>query len=327
MASNYSNLSIIIPVYNEQRNVINILNILNNQTIDDFEVIIVDDGSTDKTALIVKNYEPKNFSLIFIQQSNMGAAKAREKAIRHSKSKYVALVDCDDSLNVDSLEKAMMSLQTQKSNIALFNLHYKQSADSDVERTFLYFTNENVIDGMRAFENSISYWGLHAFGIYERELFISAYNIYQNLNTEEYNYLNNDEIISRICFSQARNISFSDGDYFFITNSASTTRRVNANYYNVIHNAFLLHDYILNLDTDKNKKRYIDEVYKLTISTIWGVSIRYFKWRKILSKQERILWCDLITKSAKRVVESSRIEKPNLICKSRIQLYFIRYFI
>lgn len=66
------NLSVIIPVYNEEKNVINILQSLECQSLTGFNVIVIDDGSKDMTASLVKEYKPSSYSLSLIQQSNMG---------------------------------------------------------------------------------------------------------------------------------------------------------------------------------------------------------------------------------------------------------------
>ncbi len=331
MTNIYSNLTVIVPVFNEGKNVLTLLKILSEQTICGFEVIFIDDGSSDNTIDIIEEYvhegQKNKFTLRLIKQSNMGAAKARENAIRFAATKYVALVDCDDFLSSDSLENAMSNILLDKVNISLFKLHYAKEVNDISSSTFEYFTNRKIIDGYDAFSNCISNWGIHAFGIYERQLFVNAYDIYNRLNKGSINYLNNDEVVSRICFSSSKRIGLSEGDYFFINNAESTTRRINVNYYKVIYNAFFLLVYIQEQYAKDRHAVLINEAYKLIVSTIWSVTVRYKKWYKKLSDSERKLWRDLIKKSAIDVSRNIKYDRKSLPIKSKVQLFIIRHFI
>ena len=327
MIEEYKKLTVIVPVYNEEKNIYKLLNNLNQQSIKGFEVIVVDDGSTDKTVEILETYISDSFHLRLIKQRNMGAAKARENAIKAAKGDYVALVDCDDLLASDSIEKAMIFLIKNNLNISLFNLHYvNNNSDPASQQVFQYYTDKQIISGYEAFVNCISYWGIHAFGIYEKNIFIEAYDEYNSLNQESVNYLNNDEVISRICFSVSERVGMSNGHYYFISNPESTTRRVNKNYYRVIHNAFYLLQYIQTRDERINNDFVVYETYKLIVSTVWGVFIRFKKWKKGLDASERNMWQDLIKKSVKNILFLKKKNHFRLSVKSRLQLLLIRYF-
>ncbi|MGG5216349.1 MULTISPECIES: glycosyltransferase family 2 protein [Rahnella] len=326
MIEEYKKLTVIVPVYNEEKNIYKLLNNLNQQSIKDFEVIVVDDGSTDKTVEILEAYISDSFRLRLIKQCNMGAAKARENAIKDAKGDYVALVDCDDLLASDSLEKTMSFLIKNNLNISLFNLHYVNNGNLTSDQVFQYYTNKDIISGYEAFANCISYWGVHAFGIYEKKIFIKAYDEYNSLNQESVNYLNNDEVISRICFSLSQRVGMSNGNYYFINNPESTTRRVNKNYYRVIHNAFYLLQYIKTCDERTNNDLIVHETYKLIVSTVWGVFVRFKKWKKELDASERSMWQDLIKNSAKNILSLEKKNHFRLTVKSRLQLLLIRYF-
>ena len=103
-------VSIILPTYNRvnviERAVYSIL----NQTYENFELIIVDDGSKDDTEQIVTAIEDKRIRYIALGQ-NRGPAAARNEGVRQSKYNYIAFQDSDDEWKSDKLEKQMKTLQ------------------------------------------------------------------------------------------------------------------------------------------------------------------------------------------------------------------------
>lgn len=94
MASKTKNVSIIIPMYNEQRYIARCLDSLKHQTYKDFEIILIDDGSKDNTVEIAKWYH-KDFDLTILQQKNSGPGKARNRWAKEAKGDIIVLVDAD----------------------------------------------------------------------------------------------------------------------------------------------------------------------------------------------------------------------------------------
>ena len=86
--------SVIIPAYNAALYIKNSINSVLNQTIGDFEVLVVDDGSTDNTREIVMTFQDKR--LRYVYQSNGGVSSARNMGIRNAKGKYICFLDADD---------------------------------------------------------------------------------------------------------------------------------------------------------------------------------------------------------------------------------------
>ena len=317
-------LSVIIPAYNEEANILTILATLDRQSLQGFVVIVVDDGSTDNTAALVESYQPKQFTLQLLRQENKGAARARENAIRYSTSKYIAVIDCDDSLADDSLEKAFAPLASNSAiDISLFKLNYVDSITKSTMGKFVYYTTNKNLSGKDVFAHCIRSWGVHAFGIYNRNVILSAYELYDTINEEGINYLNNDEVISRISFDLAETIYLSEGDYYFINNVNSTTRRVNHNYCKVLHNAFFLLEYIKKKDPAPNKELLVNDAWALIISTLWGVSVRYFKWYKALTSSERLEWRALIRHSVRRVRQGIKNSGIVFTQKTKSQLILL----
>ena len=86
--------SVVIPLYNKETHLKKTLALVLQQDFSDFEVIIVNDGSTDNSVKVVESFSDKRIELF--HQKNKGAAAARNFGIEKAKAKYIALIDADD---------------------------------------------------------------------------------------------------------------------------------------------------------------------------------------------------------------------------------------
>src|SRR5690625_6791695 len=110
-------ISVIMPAYNEERYIAESIQSILNQTFQDFELIIVDDGSTDKTFEIASSFNDPRVKLY--KQQNSGPAAARNKALSLAKGKYIALQDADDRSKPERLEKQYDFLENNLDYIAV----------------------------------------------------------------------------------------------------------------------------------------------------------------------------------------------------------------
>ena len=97
-------ISVIIPTYNNEKYIKRSVNSLINQTYKDIEIIIVNDGSTDKTEEICKNLMKEHKNIQYIYQKNGGAAKARNTGLKMAKGQYIGFLDADDWADDDMYE-------------------------------------------------------------------------------------------------------------------------------------------------------------------------------------------------------------------------------
>src|SRR6185437_2451968 len=95
-------VSVIIPSFNCANHISATIDSIRNQTLQSFELIIVDDGSTDDTKAVVKSYLDKRIK--FIYQDNRGVSGARNRGALEARGKFVAFVDADDSVAPETLE-------------------------------------------------------------------------------------------------------------------------------------------------------------------------------------------------------------------------------
>ncbi len=107
-------VSVIIPTYNRAHLIGRAIQSVLNQTYQDFELIVVDDGSTDNTEEIVKDFQNKDERIKYIYQNNQGASGARNTGIKNAKGKYIAFLDSDDEWLPEKLEKQIQLFKNSK---------------------------------------------------------------------------------------------------------------------------------------------------------------------------------------------------------------------
>lgn len=98
-------VSIIVPVYNTEKYLRPCLDSIQAQTFKDFEAVLVDDGSTDKSGEICDEYAAKDSRFVVVHKQNEGVTKARITAFEHSKGEYITFIDSDDIVHSCYIDK------------------------------------------------------------------------------------------------------------------------------------------------------------------------------------------------------------------------------
>lgn len=114
-------ISIVIPVYNVEKYIEQCIDSILNQTYPYFELICVDDGSTDSSYEILKKYEKQDSRVIVIQQKNQYAGVARNRGMEIAKGKYILFLDADDFIEENTLELLVDYAEKQKTEVLVFD--------------------------------------------------------------------------------------------------------------------------------------------------------------------------------------------------------------
>lgn len=104
-------VSVIIPAYNCEHTIIKSLESVVNQTYSNWEIIVVNDGSNDRTSLVIEQFIAKEMlrdNIHLINQQNQGPSAARNKGIDHAKGEFIAFLDADDEWLPCKLEKQLV---------------------------------------------------------------------------------------------------------------------------------------------------------------------------------------------------------------------------
>lgn len=114
-------ISVVIPLYNKEKQIAKTLKTVLDQTFQDFEIVIVNDGSTDNSVAEVEKFSDPRIRLI--HQKNAGVSAARNKGIAEAKGNFIALLDADDEWKPDYLE-TQMHLATKYPECDVFATNY-----------------------------------------------------------------------------------------------------------------------------------------------------------------------------------------------------------
>ena len=134
---NKPTVSIIIPTYNREQLIARSIKSVLNQTYQDFEIIIVDDASTDNTEEVISNFNDKRIRYIR-HEKNKGAAAARNTGIRAARCDYIAYQDSDDEWLPEKLARQMELLEDASPQVGVIYTGFWKTENH--RRTYIPFS-------------------------------------------------------------------------------------------------------------------------------------------------------------------------------------------
>lgn len=138
-------VSIIVPVYNVEKYLRKCIDSLINQTLNDIEIICINDGSTDKSLKILKEYKNKDSRIILLNQENSGQSVARNRGIEIAKGEYLGFVDPDDWIDLDYYEKLYNAAISTNVDIATAGIIRITGIK---QKKFLQFNEETITENI-----------------------------------------------------------------------------------------------------------------------------------------------------------------------------------
>ena len=137
-------LSIIVPVYNDEKHIENCLNSLLKQTIE-VDVIVVDDGSTDNTTSIVKNICKEHNNIHYFYKENEGIAITRNFGVSKVETEYFGFLDSDDTCKSDMAEKMLNKIEEEKADVCFSNFTWLYENGKRKESKDVFYLNKKDI--------------------------------------------------------------------------------------------------------------------------------------------------------------------------------------
>lgn len=128
-------VSVIVPIYNAEKYLERTIGSLLSQTIDNYEILLINDGSTDGSKEIIKYYEENYDKVISFSKENGGQSSARNYGISKAKGKYLAFIDADDYIDNSFLEKMYNKAIQNDADICFCNYYhvYEDKIEKDRE--------------------------------------------------------------------------------------------------------------------------------------------------------------------------------------------------
>lgn len=130
---NMCKVSVVIPVYNAEKYLRECLESIRNQSLKDIQVIMVDDGSTDKSVDILQDYVNIDERFYLIQQRNLYAGNARNKGMEVARGEYIIFLDSDDIFETTMLEEMYYSAFTNDVDIVLCDAYFFDNVTKEIQ--------------------------------------------------------------------------------------------------------------------------------------------------------------------------------------------------
>ena len=137
-------VSVIVPVYNVEKYIEKCLESLVNQTLEDIEIIIVNDGSTDNSKKIIEKYL-KNKKVVYLEKSNGGLSSARNYGIPYAKGEYIGFIDSDDYIEKTMFEKMYNKAIEEKSDMVECDFLWEYPNKIKIDTGKIYSTKKSAI--------------------------------------------------------------------------------------------------------------------------------------------------------------------------------------
>ena len=255
---NKIDISIIVPIYNAEKYLNKCLDSLTKQTKKELEFILVNDGSTDKTEEIIKEYQDKRIK--YFKNKNQGIGKTRNFGISKSSGKYLMFVDSDDYLEKDACEILYKKISKEGADLAICDF-YKVYENGKTEEIHLPKFSSTTLKKTPSLINDInlSPWNK----IYKREL-ITKNNLkfIENLKYEDAPFVIN-------AMDKAKKIVKVDEclNYYVIHGNSETTVR-DKKCFDILKIVAIIRENL------KEKKYLKEEIDKLTVRILTNYTIQ-----------------------------------------------------
>ncbi|VYT80160.1 glycosyltransferase [Clostridium tertium] len=244
-------ITIILPIYNVEKYLEKSLKSILDQSYKDYELIVVDDGSTDKSLKILNKYKSKFQKIRIFTQDNIGVSEARNLALSHAKGDYILFVDSDDFLKEDMVEKMACKAKESQSDIVISNyyLYYEENkfhkAISDMPNIITYQSGQ-VVDMMLRYKFQGQLWN---------KLFKHSLLKENDFSFEKGRYIQDIFPVFKV-INKAKKITYIDDElYFYRQREGSTVNKRNKKLTEDFYHAMTsIINYIEENEIDVNKK-------------------------------------------------------------------------
>lgn len=139
-------VSIIVPVFNKKKYLNGVLESIRQQEFNDFECILVDDGSTDGSQNICDVFSKKDTRFITVHMSNSGVSNARNTGLKRARGKYITFIDADDSIDINYLKKLVDDIENTGADLVITGMKKYWEDTNNVEYL------KTPINGLYAFK-------------------------------------------------------------------------------------------------------------------------------------------------------------------------------
>lgn len=277
-------ISVIIPAYNAEKTIERCLNSVINQTYNNLEIIVVNDGSTDNTETVVKSLASVDGRVRLITIENGGVSHARNTGIDSAKGEYITFVDSDDYID-DSMYESLLNL-IKKYNVKIAHSSYKNVDENKNVISIVGNTNRIVIQNHDEAIECLIGGKLFAGGLWNK---LYSSELFDGCRLDESIRINEDVLLNFILFDKIEKSAYTDNAYYnYVANLSSSTHTSNA--YFKYNQSLYVSKIILEKSQGKSyeqlaKRRVADNVLGLYKGCVFSrLKRNSFEYRNVLDK-------------------------------------------
>lgn len=274
-------ISIIIPVFNGEKYIEKCLESILNQKFKEYEVIVINDGSKDRTLDIINKYEMKDKRINIYSQENLGPSASRNSGIKKARGQYLAFIDADDFITDQYLES--MIFKCEKENLDLVTCGYIDVSKYGKVELNDFFDQYNANSKEEFIKCILSGVGGTLWGkLFKREIIVD-----NNLLLDEELFMCEDLIfVLKYIFLCNSFNSIKDNLYVYNRlNARSISSNINFTYY---ENLLLVIKKIENiLIEEKINEKFIADIISERIIDL-SIKFIYLQSNSKISKRERV---------------------------------------
>jgi len=214
-------ISVLIPVYNTEKYLARTIQSIIDQTFSDWELICVNDGSTDNSPHILANFAKNDNRIKILQKENSGwASIPLNLGLNHSQGQYIIAVGCDDYLSSDCLEKALTKAKSTQADSVVVDMEFVYPDQPEKKGRIWQGLNGDrsiTLTNRQAVELSLD-WQIHGAILWNGDLL-------RKTRFEE-SGMNGDEFTVRFLLLNSNKIVFSEGIYYYMQHMESITKKI-----------------------------------------------------------------------------------------------------
>lgn len=309
--------SIIIPVYNAEKTLLQTVESVVQQTYPNWELILVDDCSTDKSWMIEENCA-RHYSNVFAIKTSVNSGSAKhpcDLGMSMANGDYCLMVGNDDEISNNYLECLLQCIDKFNPDVMLSRCLVKDFKTKTVDNIL---PNEEidlkrVYSGKEACLMTLPSWNVCANGMaFKRDLYKAV------LEENPYNYMNSDEYSTRVLLIHAHRVAFSNGEYVYWQLQSSITHKNSVRLYESLYVDAMLVGF---------SKFYYDEemakiMYKKFLCHMIVFQKRFYKFRRLCSDEENNTIKSIISENYDAIL------KYRCYCNTlHLSVYALNYYV
>ena len=297
-------VSVLVAVYNAEEYLCKCIDSLLCQTLQDIQIICIDDASTDSSLSILRAYERKDSRVVVISLSeNRGQAVARNEGLKVAEGEYTCFLDSDDWLSQDALQQAVDVFEKYPlTDSVLFQVQMVTSRGNHLYQ----MPSFSVMTGHEAFEASLT-WKIH--GVY-----MVRTSLHQQIPYDTTCRSYSDDNTTRLHYLKSREVRLCDGIYYYRQHATSTTHQISIRRF----------DYLRAGESMKKQMEELavsERLLNIYENARWLVLIDtymfYYKYRRQLGREG----ASYGLKEMKRIW--SQIDIKRLVCRNRYKFGYM----